>query len=337
MKRITISDVAAQAGVSKSTVSHALSGKRPISAATRERIQQAIDALGYQPNPVAQRLAGGRTKTIGYVFPLYAPQIAGLEMKFIASTANEINLANYAFMLLTHPADDVDNLRRFASSGLVDGFILMQVRLEDARVQFLQQAGIPFVLVGRCADNFGLTYVDIDLAHAMTECLTHLTELGHHTIAYLHQDAGDFGFMYRAQREFLSACEEKNVTSFAYPSKLSYESGADAMSALLQQHPEATAVITWNNTVAWGAIDVAQANGRSIPHDLSIISYGHSSLPYASRIPLTVVDIHPEQLAATAARLLLNKLEGDQDDSQVLLESTLIVRESTAVCPNGLS
>ncbi|MDV7399869.1 LacI family DNA-binding transcriptional regulator, partial [Arthrospira platensis SPKY1] len=85
MKRVTIADVAVRAGVSKSTVSHALSGKRPISAATRRRIQQAVDQLGYHPNPVAQRLAGGRTQTIGYVFPLYAPQIASLEMKFITS------------------------------------------------------------------------------------------------------------------------------------------------------------------------------------------------------------------------------------------------------------
>lgn len=333
MKRVTILDVAAQAGVSKSTVSHALSGKRPISPATRQRIHQAIDDLGYQPNPVAQRLAGGQTKTIGYVFPLYAPHIAGLEIKFIASTANEINQANYAFMLLTHPADDVDSLRRFVASGLVDGFILMQVRLEDPRVQLLQQAGIPFVLVGRCADNQGLTYVDLDIADAMTQCLAHLTDLGHQYIAYLHQDVHDFGFMFRAQREFLTACAVQKVTAFTHPSQLSYESGAEAMATLLHQHPEVTAVITWNNTVAWGAIDVAEANGRRIPKDLSIISFGHSSFTYPARIPLTVIDIHPEQLAAKAAHLLLEKLAGDEIESQVLLNSTLIVRESTAVSP----
>ena len=300
MKRVTISDVASQAGVSKSTVSHALSGKRPISPATRQRIQRAIDKLGYQPNPIAQRLAGGQTKAIGYVFPLYAPHIAGLEMKFIVSTANEINQANYAFMLLTHPVGDVDSLRRFVTSGLVDGLILMQVRLEDPRVQLLHQARIPFVLVGRCADNRGLTYVDVDVADAMTQCLIHLTDLRHQHIAYLHQDAHDFGFMYRAQREFMAACAVKNVQAFACPSQLSYESGAQAMTSLLRQHPEVTAVIAWNNTVAWGAIDAAKANGRLIPGDLSIISFGHSSFSYPAPIPLTVVDIHPEQLAAKA-------------------------------------
>jgi DNA-binding LacI/PurR family transcriptional regulator len=335
MKRATISDVAAHAGVSKSTVSHALSGKRSISTATRQRIQHAIDALGYQPHPVAQRLAGGHTKTIGYVFPLYAPYIAGLEIKFIASTANEINKANYAFMLQTYPADDVDSLRRFVASGLVDGFILMQVRLEDPRVDMLRQAGIPFVLVGRCADNQGLTYVDIDIVDAMKQCVTHLAHLGHQQIAYLHQDAQDFGFTYRAQREFLAACEAQKVQPFAYPTNLSYESGAGAMATLLEQHPQVTAIITWNNTVAWGAVGVAEANGRSVPQDLSIISFGHSGLSHPVKLPLTVVDIRPEKLAATAVRLLFDKLDGESFEPKVLLKATLIIRESTAVKADG--
>jgi len=97
-KRTTIADVAERVGVSKSTVSHALSGKRPISEKTRERIFQVIEELGYQPHPVAQRLAGGQTRTIGFVFPLYSPQIAGLEMKFITGAANVINQADDAFM-----------------------------------------------------------------------------------------------------------------------------------------------------------------------------------------------------------------------------------------------
>lgn len=331
MKRATISDVAAHAGVSKSTVSHALSGKRPISAATRQRIKQAIDTLGYEPHPVAQRLAGGQTRTIGYVYPLYAPQIAGLEINFIASTANEINQANYAFMLLTYPADDVDSLRRFAAGGLVDGFILMQVRLDDPRVHMLRQAGIPFVLVGRCADNHGLSYVDTNIADAMRQCLTHLVDLGHEQIAYLHQDDHDFGFMYRAQREFLAACDLKGVTAYEYPTELSYESGADAMTSLLQQNPQVTAIITWNETVAWGAIDVAEAKGLAVPEDLSIVTFGHSGLGNPTSLPLTVVDIHPERLASSAVRLLFKKLDGEPFNSHVLLNSTLIVRESTTI------
>lgn len=330
MKRVTIADVAAEAGVSKSTVSHALSGKRPISAATRERIQEAIDALGYHPHSIAQRLAGGQTKTIGYVYPLYAPHIAGLEIKFIASAANEINKANYAFMLQTSPADDVDSLRRFLASGLVDGFILMQVQLEDPRVQMLQRTGIPFVLVGRCADNTGLSYVDIDTLDAMTQCVNHLTALGHEQIAYIYQDVDGFGFAHRAKRDFLAVCAAQGVHAFTGPSDIDYACGARAMSTLLAQHPEITAVITWNNTVAWGALEAAEAYGRSVPESLSILSYGHSELSQPIELPLTVVDIHPEALSAKAVKLLLKKLEGEPNEAQEILTVSLIIRESTA-------
>ncbi len=333
MKRATISDVAAQAGVSKSTVSHALSGKRPISAATRQRIMETIELLGYQPNPVAQRLAGGQTKTIGYIYPLYAPHIAGLEIKFISSAANAINQTNYAFMLLTHPADDIDSLRRVIAGGLVDGFILMQVRLEDPRVGMLKEAEIPFVLVGRCAENEGLTYVDLDAAQAMKSCIAHLADLGHQNIAYIHQDDQDFGFMHRAKKGFLSACETYDLKPFSYASALSYESGASAMSALLKKYPQITAVIAWNNSVAWGAIDIAKDMGRSIPQDLSIISFGHSGLSHPRSLALTVMDIHPEHLASEAARLLLAKLKDPTFEAKKLLQPTLIKRASTATNP----
>ena len=90
MKRVTIADVAAKAGVSKSTVSHALSNKRPISDFTKERIQAAIVELGYTPNPIAQKLAGGGSaRTIGFALPLSLPEIDGLEIEFSVATGQE--------------------------------------------------------------------------------------------------------------------------------------------------------------------------------------------------------------------------------------------------------
>ena len=332
MKRVTIADVAAQAGVSKSTVSHALSGKRPISAATRRRIHLAVDQLGYQPNPVAQRLAGGKTHTIGYVFPLYAPQIASLEMKFITSTANVINAADYAFMMLTHPIHDVDSLQRFVASGLVDGFILMQVQLEDPRVRLLQRTRTPFVLVGRCADNDGVSFVDLDIAAAMARCVEYLTDLGHVSIAYLHQEDMAFGFVFRAYHELLAACRQRGVALHTHACDSIEMCGAEAMRQMLEQHPEVTAVIAWNSTVAWGAIQAAQENGRQIPRDLSIIAFGDSGLTPQAALQLTVLDIRPEPMAAQAAQMLLASLAHEPPpEPQVLIAPDLIVRDSTAV------
>ncbi len=331
MKRITIADVAAQAGVSKSTVSHALSGKRPISEDTRQRIFQVIDQLGYQPHPVAQRLAGQPSRTIGFVFPLYAPQISGLETKFIVGAANVINNADYAFLLLTHPQQSSNHLQSFVQGSLADGFILMQVLLEDPRVELLRQSGLPFVLVGRCADNTGLAYVDLDIDLAISECVNHLVGLGHRSIAYLHQDAPNFGFASRAQQAFKRVCQLHNLAWFMQPCQLSSAGGEAATHALLNRHPHTTAVIVWNDLAAWGVAQAAQNRGLSIPTDLSLITFDYSTIIHVAPFKPTAVDIEPEKITNLAATMLLKYLAGQSPaQAQVLVKPRLIIGESTA-------
>jgi DNA-binding LacI/PurR family transcriptional regulator len=331
MKRATIADVAIRAGVSKSTVSHTLSGKRPISEETRRRVFQAIEELGYRPNPVAQRLAGsGHTQTIGFVFPLYAPRIAGLEMEFITGAANVINQANYAFLLLTHPQKDPDHLERFAQSGLVDGFILMQVHLHDPRVEMLKEAKIPFVLVGRCADNTGLPYVDADIEQGLSQCVDHLAELGHRSIAYLHQDDPEFGFTVSALHGFSEACRRHRVSPVTQPCNLTPESGEAAMNALLDQHPDVTAVIVWNDTATLGVIRAAQNRGLHVPDDLSLICSDYSAISNRVSFKPTVIDIHGETIATRAAQMMIDLLENNPlPQSQVLIKPTFIPGDST--------
>jgi DNA-binding LacI/PurR family transcriptional regulator len=212
VKRPTIADVAAKAGVSRSTVSYALSNKRPISEETRLRIQQAIEELGFRPNATAKRLASReQSRNIGFVLPLVTPEMTGLEMKFISGASRAINQADYTFVLLAHSDRSPENLLRFAESGLVDGFILMEVFMQDDRVDMLRQEGIPFVLIGRCADNTDLTYVDVDIYYAMDRSFSHLTATGHQSIAYLYKDDDQYGFAVRALREYHAACDRFNT------------------------------------------------------------------------------------------------------------------------------
>lgn len=331
MKRATISDVAAYAGVTKSTVSHALSGKRPVSAETRGRIEQAIEALGYRPHFVAQRLATGHSRAIGFVYPLYGPEFGGLEMKFIAGAAGVVNQARYAFVLLTPPDRRGDNLTRFIESGLLDGVILMQARLHDARVEALRQAGIPFVLIGRCQDNTGLTFVDLDIDLALRLCVDHLVGLGHRDLAYLHLDDPELSFAARATQAYAAACRAHGLAVELAACELAADSGAEAVSALLARRPELTALIVWNDLAAWGAIQGARYLGRRVPEDLSVICFDRTTIANVMLFQVTAIDIHPREMAAEAARLLLAQLEGDaQSPAQVLLEPKLLVGETTA-------
>jgi DNA-binding LacI/PurR family transcriptional regulator len=326
MKRATIADVAARAGVSRSTVSYALSNKRPISEETRLRIQQAIQELGFRPDPTAKRLASGeKSRNIGFVLPLVAPEMTGLEMKFIAGASRVINQADYAFILLAHSDRDPENLVRFAQSGLVDGFILMEVYMHDDRVNMLQREEIPFVLVGRCADNSGLHYVDVDIESGMEQFVSHLTGLGHRSIAYLHKDDPDYGFAVRALRGYLSACRRHNVTPITQPCELSPEAGEAAMYRLLNQHPEVTAALVWSDIPTVGVVQAVQNRGRNIPGDFFIICQEHSIIANLATFLPSIIDIGAYELASQAAQMMIDLLENKPiAQPQVLILPKLI-------------
>lgn len=330
MKRSTIADVAARAGVTRSTVSYALSNKRPISDETRQRIQQAIDELGFRPNSVAQRLAsGGSGRNIGVVLPLVAHEMTGLEMKLIAGAASVINQADYNFILLAHADRNPDNLMRFAQSGLVDGFILLEVYMHDPRVEFLQNEGIPFVLIGRCEDNTGLTYVDVDIEHGMEQSFRHLFDLGHQSIAYLYKDDNDYGFSVRALQEYRAACQRYKITPRIHPCALSPEDGEVAMNDLLAQYPDISAAVIWSDIPTIGAVQAIQASGRRIPEDFSIICQEHSIISDLASFVPGIIDIRAGEMAAQAAQLMIDLLESKPiSQHQVLIPPKLKLGEN---------
>lgn len=323
MKRVTIADVAQRAGVSKSTVSHALSGKRPISDGTRRRILSAASALGYQPNPVAQRLAGGATRTIGCAMPLFRPQIGDVEFAFVNSVATVLNNADYAFLLLTHMERSGDAVQRMIVSGLVDGLILMQVETHDARVEWLRQGDIPFLLLGRCEDNDGLAFIDSEIEAGLREAVGRLAAAGHRHIAYLHMDTPRLGFVQRAIGGFKRGCEQHALMGDLQSCGLTQQAGAAAMEALLARRPETTAVIVWNDAAALGAIQLARAEGRSLPADLALVTTP-TTLPDLMALDPIILDILPEQIATRAASLMLAMVSEELDHlPQELIRPTL--------------
>jgi len=332
MTRATIADVAARAGVTKSTVSHALSGKRPVAAETRLRVEQAIVELGYNPSPIAQRLAAGRSRAIGFVYPLYAPQIEGFEMRFISAAANTVAQAGYAFVLLTQIDRAADALVPFFYSGLLDGVILMHVQRHDPRIIALKDAELPFVLIGQSEEERGLAYVDIDIYAAMSESLSHLVGLGHRRIACLHHDEPEFGFSHLLDG-YRAHCAARGLSPLTQPCGLSTESGEQAMAALLAAHPETTGVIVWNDLAAWGAIQAATDAGRHVPADLSVVCVDQSNISNLVPFHPTLVDVRPAEVSRRAAELLLAILAGEAQGGGILLSPGFTVGETTAAAP----
>jgi LacI family transcriptional regulator len=337
VRRVTIADIAARAGVSKSTVSHTLSGKRPISLSTQQRIRAVIDELGYRPSAVAQRLAGGgHSRNIGLVFPL-SRSYAGTEAKFIVNAANVARDANYAFLLLSHLEGTTAQFERVVESGLVDGFILMQVRMQDRRVDLLRHESVPFVLLGRCADNRGLSFVDVEIEAGVASAVAYLAGLGHGTVAYLgFEDDGDFGFAERSKASFVAHCQQHGITGRLKVCKLTPDGGEMALAELLEEPERPTALVVRTASMAESIVRGARRHGLAIPGDLSIVAMGSDeerSL-FGGDLQLTLIDIHAAALATHATRLLVEQLAGHrQEVEQLLVAPDLLIGNSSAPAP----
>ena len=176
---MNIGEIARRSGVSRSTVSYALSGKRAVAEPTRRRIQEVIDELDYRPNAAARALKEGRTRTLGLVIPPAGGRLTFMQLEFVASVMDAAASADLDVLLSPSGGDHERSFERIISGRRVDGVILMEIRLDDPRVTRLQRAGLPFVTIGRTARPYGICWVDIDYAALISRCVDHLADLGH--------------------------------------------------------------------------------------------------------------------------------------------------------------
>src|SRR5512146_1241054 len=171
-------DVAKRAKVSLSTVSYALNGTRPISEKTRQRIAEAMEALGYRPHPLARGLASKRSRILAIIFPAIERGLGITELEFVASAPHTASKRGYHLVVWSAETNEPNELDQLTRQGLVDGVILMEVHLSDQRVNLLRKTCFPFAMIGRCDDDRD-GYVDIDFKQTMEEALHYLARLGH--------------------------------------------------------------------------------------------------------------------------------------------------------------
>lgn len=181
---VTLAEVAQHAGVSASTVSYVLSGKRSISTTTRERVEQSIRQLGYHPNAGARALASSKSNIIALMVPLRTDMYVPVMMEIAIAVATTARTHGYDVLLLTGE-EGPDAVRRVTGSGLADAMILMDVELDDERLPLLRGTDQPSVLIGLPADTSGLTCVDLDFKATGALCVEHLAMLGHRDIAVI--------------------------------------------------------------------------------------------------------------------------------------------------------
>jgi DNA-binding LacI/PurR family transcriptional regulator len=319
-----IHDVARAAGVSISTVSYALSGKRPIADSTRLRVANAVRELGYRANAGARMLAGSRTNILALAAPLHADTHPPGLMAFVLAVTTAARSLDYDVLLLT--ADEaVDGLRRVASSSLVDGIILLDVSTDDERVPVIRELGLPAALIGIPHDTDGVSCVDLDFEAAAALAVSRLAGLGHTSVGLLGhtRQVYERGTNYapRFLGSFLATGDQLGVQTGFQPTEPTPDGIAAAFDALVDELPGLSAVVlNFNENAHAMLLELLRARGVSVPGDLSIVSACSSFTTDHFVPPLDVIPL-PAQLSGTrAVELVMEQLEGVFDPRIELIE-----------------
>ena len=335
MAELTITDIAKAAGVSVSTVSRILNGKQDVAPATRERVQQVIEQLGYAPHAQAQRLRAGKTRNIALLFPLKYPgnlPYNSLEMDFILGAAGAAGQEEFFFNLITNPVTPQSLLTLYRSAQ-VDGLVLMHVHAQDWRVDLLRENDYPFVMIGHTADNTGLSFIDLDFEASVMTAFQYLIDNGHRRIGFLALPAEmreqGYGPALRGWSGYQKVIDAHHLKPLYrevhYAAQDIFETTLD----MLHEQPDLTAIVTTHEFAALSIIQALKLEGREIPSDCSLIALETEHIAELSNPPTSHVVFPSYQMGYRAVEMLIRTLEGEEPQ-QILLPPRLVIRDSTA-------
>jgi DNA-binding LacI/PurR family transcriptional regulator len=336
-RNITIADVAKAAGVSVPTVSRILNNKEYVAEETRQRVNEAIRTLGYTPHANARRLRGGATMTLALHHPIESPrQLSSvIETSYFTGAAEAASEKEYFINFLVSRLTPEVLLDMYRSNQ-VDGIILLQVSMDDWRVNLLRENNYPFVMIGRCAELEGLSYIDLDFEAAMLRAFDYLVELGHRNIGFLTYPESwhktGLGPAVRSLNGYELALDKHGLHScYREIGSNSVEEGFEGTNDLLRENPELTAIVTVSHLTAAGSIKALTQQGRNVPEDCSVMAIGFGG-NFASVVTpsLTTLEWSPYEVSYRATTLMTEKLANESSPAQqILVPPKLVVREST--------
>lgn len=336
MSPATIDDVARLAGVTKGSVSLAYSGKRKISAATKDRIFAAAAELDWTPSSSARALATKRSHTIGIVL-FRDPKILASDAffpSFLAGVEQSLAAHEMALMLQVVMSEESElKAYKTLARGRSDGVILLDVETVDRRIAWMAELALPAVVVGYHGGHTPLDQVYADDERSMREVLDHLIGLGHTRIAHV---AGPHRYIHSTARRtafirHLDACGLDS--SQVYEADFTAESARSLTRRILRSPEPPTAITYANDVMAIAGMSCAQHLGRTIPDELSITGFDDSELSAHLSPPLTTVATDAFTRGVKAAESLVATLGGHPLGDLELDCNTLITRASTGRVP----
>lgn len=331
MAHVTIQGIAKQLGISKASVSYALNGQPGVSDATRERVLALAAELGWRPSSTARALSLSRADAIGMVLKR-DPQLLGTEsyyMSMLEGVEDVLSRADRSLLLRmvgTAPGRDIEVYRQWSAERRVDGVIVFDLAVDDARPALLRGLGLPFVLHGLRKGTAPGTTVIEDQGRDAKLIVDHLAELGHREIVHVtgpwflaHEVDRRDAVMREATRSGISVRFAECDYTMDTAERMVAEMVADGL--------DATAIVASNDLMALGTL--AALRDHALERRIALVSWDDSLLCRVSRPSVTALARHPDEQGRRSARLLLELLESGVNHDGVAISSDLMPRETS--------
>ncbi len=341
--RPTLAEVARRAGVDKSTVSRALRDDSAISAETRARVQQVAAYLHYVPNANARRLSNAQTNVLAFASRAFRRNDDSDQflMELLAVITREAVAAHFD-VLLCCPEEDENDLQmyeRILGGHHADGIILMDLRRNDPRLDYLCARGYPHVLFGRSdvdirrARRYPYPWVEVDNRFGVRAGMEHLLALGHTRIAFVGGDFAEYFCVFdrhTGYHEALQSAHIANDPELFLPGPVTEAEGYRLAQHLLGHHQPPTAIFAFGDVMAAGVMRAAHEAGRVVGRDLAVVGFDGLGLGRFLTPSLTTLRQPLQEVGRSLVQLLIAQIQGNtMSDAHVLLCPELEIRAST--------
>ncbi|MFE8697045.1 catabolite control protein A [Cytobacillus sp. FJAT-53684] len=329
---VTIYDVAREANVSMATVSRVVNGNPNVKPATRKKVVEVIDRLGYRPNAVARGLASKKTTTVGVIIP-------DISSTFFAELARGIEdiATMYKYnIILSNSDQNLDKELHLLNTMLgkqVDGIVFMGGNITSELVEEFEKSPVPIVLAGSVEESGKIPSVNIDYQQATFDVINSFIENGHKEIAIvigplqepINRDKKLAGY-----KQALAEAGIKFREDFVVEGDYTYDSGIESIEKLLELESKPSAIFSGSDEMSLGVIHGAVDKGYRIPEDFEVISSDNTRLTLMVRPQLTTIVQPLYDIGAVAMRLLTKLMNKEEiSDHIVILPHRIEQRNST--------
>lgn len=336
-KRPTINDIAARVGLSKASVSRALNGKQDVDPATRKRIVELAERMGYVPSATARALSKGRSNCLGLLMPaLTWPWI----LEVLRGVAEEIERSHYSLILYT-TAGGADSERAFMSqvvpAGAVDGLALVVPPGMLNYIGRLAKKGLPVVVIDDRGYHPEFPTVATTNVEGGRSATRHLIEQGRRRIAYVN-GPDEFGCNRDRLEGYRETLEQAGIPydpDLVAHSDFTQAGGASAVTRLLESDPRLDAVFAANDLMAFGVMRTLRDTGRRVPDDVAVVGFDDIPAAALTHPPLTTVHQPLYEMGRSAAAMVMSGIRGEPIAGRVELPTSLVVRGSSSDTPSS--